>query len=200
MMLSAPTYVIGIDPGFSATGLVTLKLWPEAGLIHCHVLGRETIRTAASRGTGADRVPVLIARRVASLFLRLDTYLDGAMRNRNSPTVIVVEDPTDFKAIPFARRGTQGGTQKDAQRSPKSIATLGAAYGVVLSVATQYEAQTVTVPSNVWYPRGFGGGHKLKHAHAREHLRTRYPALGCCTDDETFAAGVACWWAWNLAT
>ncbi len=197
-MLTKPMTVVGIDPSFSGTGLVLLRLQPRGGLIECDVLNRTTVRVPPSTTVDGKTVPRLMQDRVGPLYRNVCEFLATAVQD--GAKQIVVEDPTDFKAIQYGRRSGTGKQTKDALRSPRSIATLGISYGIVLLAATQYTIPIplASVPSNIWYPRLYG--RKLKHEAARSYLRQRYPNVESCNDDETFAAGVACWWAWNFAS
>ena len=64
-------------------------------------------------------------------------------------------------------------------------------------MVTAWEGPVLASPSaQLWIPKTRSGRnlvHPMKHKAARAWLRERWPALQECTDDETFAAGVALW-------
>lgn len=131
------------------------------------VLERVTIRTAKRDD---ESLPL----RLSTISAKLAHFLQ---MNQSRYDHIVIEDPTDFHI--------HGGA---AFRKPQTIAKLGAAFGIVLATVWLYGENVETVPSRDWIPRS------MKHAEHRTALRRLYPDLVECTDDETFAAGVALYW------
>lgn len=94
-------------------------------------------------------------------------------------TIVVIEDPTDYN--PTAHGKVRNNT-----------ALVGAAFGVLMVEIARGFRVYHSIPSQSWIPHH--NGRPMKHAAARDLLRTIYPFLKGSTDDETFAGGVAMSW------
>lgn len=179
----SPVRVAAIDPGSVKAGLVVLQIQPpRPGFIvpdgdQVSILARHTARPRTGKGTD-------FAYRMSELLDLIERWTEDVRRNW-SPDLWCVEDPRDF-------------TQKQL-RGRGAAVTLGAGFGLAcaaFSVAAGRNGDTVTlVPAMDWYPKTRSGNrqHPMKHNAAREWLRTRWPALKVCTDDEVFASGMAIW-------
>lgn len=185
------TIILGVDPGLTATGLALIDItgdvvkhrpehWPVQ---HCpKLLARATIRTLRPRTN---------AIRLLDLCQRFRERVDGwygaeAPLILGRDIVVVMEDPTDYN--PTAHR-------RPERRSNTSL--VGAAFGALLvEIHKSFDCKLEMVPSQDWLPQTRTGNftHNMKHKQARETLKTIFPFLAECTDDKTFAGGVAMYW------
>lgn len=159
-------YLVGIDPSLTATGCVFLSVDEQVRGVG--LVSRKTIRTKAK--TPLHERLVLLRTGVEAF---VSEFVGYDFR-------VIIEDPTDFKI------------QWGVPRNPTSIAKVGAAFAASVlgaECATLDPDLIVTVPSCEWIPRG------TSHDVYRATLRRLYPDLTGCTDDETYAGGVALWWA-----
>lgn len=181
--------LIGIDPSLTATGFALI----DADGSSCHLLARRTLVAGLPTMQLADRLDVLAAGAALVLadFLEMSTdpykRIVGLSRDVEA---IVLEDPTDQVHI-----------GKDRQRSPTSIAKLGAAVGALMLVARRATEGTPAIfqaiPAGMWIPKE--RGHPVKHElHARQ-LRALVTFGRDAQDDELMAAGVAWYYARDRA-
>jgi hypothetical protein len=179
--------VAAIDPGSRKAGMVVLQIQaPPAGFLvpaagEVSILARHTARPRCPKNGD-------FALRMSELLDIIERWVDDARRHW-APTLWCVEDPRDI-------------TPGKQLRGRGAIVSLGAGFGIAcaaLMMGAHRTGDDVTlVPADAWYPKTRSGGnrnriHNMKHNAARAFLRERWPALQVCTDDETFAAGVALW-------
>lgn len=182
-------YLLGVDPSSTATGVVVLALHGAPAAQEAdHLPWRPGPADVAVRRRVTIRPPssaTALGPRCAHIYREL---VKISVWPEIAHTVsVVIEDPTDF-----GQREARAGSSQG-----KVGAAFGAAYLALDQVVVMY-AQPGTlvhaIGSQRWLPRARnrrGGIHPMKHEDARRWLRMRWPALEACTDDETFAAGVA---------
>lgn len=181
--------LLGVDPSTNATGVTLLEVdgRPEAG------------DAVWSPGPGAVAVVRRLTIRPLDGYRELERKL-SFLRSRLGdladwpelvgPCRFVLENPTDYPYMGRRDRNAGGAAGKVG-------AAFGVAYVTLAEIAADHAGRGSTfdvVPSQRWLPRQpgrRGGSHPMRHEAAREWLRRRWPALASCTDDETFAAGVA---------
>ena len=169
--------VAAIDPGSVKAGMVVLQIEPaEPGFIvpdpdQVSVLARRTVRKLRGEQSFAIRM--------YELQDAIERWAEGVCRDWR-PDLWCIEDPRDFTSKQLRGRGT--------------AVSLGAAFGVACAAFSMY-ANLTLVPAQEWIPKTRTRNlvHPMKHNAARDWLRNRWPALQACTDDETFASGVALW-------
>ena len=176
--------VAAIDPGSRKAGLVVLQIQaPPAGFVvpasgEVSILARYTARPRCPKDGD-------FAVRMAELLDIIEQWTAEARRNWE-PSMWCIEDPRDM-------------TPGKQLRGRGAIASLGAGFGVACvaytNAANRCGVDPILVPALGWYPKTRSGNriHAMKHDDARAFLRAQWPALSVCTDDETFAAGVALW-------
>lgn len=208
------THVVGIDPSIRKCGLVLLEINAEPGFFprpnqvsiaepsDTTILIRPPTKPDLATRLGYLYGELLQHLDEGRLYTGEDGYRDDGTPN-GSTVAIVVEDPRDFPGR-AQRSGTtpHGKTQKQeaVRTSVATHVTIGAAFGVCLAAAHARSVAwptcpVVTVPSQVWWPRG--SGRKLKHDAAIERLRHAWPALESLPEDCVAAAGVAMYWYCN---
>lgn len=181
--------LLGVDPGTTATGLVLIDTGepgpPPPVPSKCVLLARATLRPK-----GADRAGRLVD--LGTLFrVKLNVWAgaDALSPIGGNHPVMVIEDPTDYNPTAHGKRRS-------------NTALVGAAFGILLGNGYRIMidkgdlGELHAVPSQEWLPqtRSRNFVHPMKHKHARELLRRIFPFLADCTDDETFAGGVAMYW------
>lgn len=176
--------VMGVDPSLAGTGLAVLDIEavrlrgrPELAV---EVLAAQRVPTKASSSL-AFRVEQIAraVRHIGTDFARA-AWADG------SPFFVAVEDVTSFKSIPGMKR-----KQRD-------IAVGGVALGAALAAiaAMPLREPVALLPLDRWLPKRRGAAF-AKHERVRDYMRARWPALRSTSDDVTFAAGLALFFAWE---
>ncbi len=193
-MTSKPKILIAIDPGSQKTGVAVMR-----------IIAREGYLPNASEVTLLDVSGLIRTRRRDELPVRLydiATQLTAILTNCigfhfqvMDLVGIVVEDPRDFPNQ--IRRRTADGPDVKVSTSAGTHVTLGAAFGVCLTVAQQVASQhalgTVQMMgSQKWWPRN--GSKKLSHDDARDWIARSWPGLEGKGDDVVFAGGMGLQW------
>lgn len=164
--------VIGIDPSLTATGIVDLEVAKVAAVdVRVDINWSATIRTNP-RQSLVDRLGF-----IASEMMQL--LATAAIHH----TLTVIEDVTDFRSIPGKKR------------KQSVISLTGAAFGVAVACATQFTSP-VLYGTRDWIPQERKNKFP-EHKRMRSYIRERW-GLGDLTDDETFAAGLAIYGAWEV--
>lgn len=171
--------VVGLDPSLTATGIAGLMRDDRSAwrLVYRHHVG------APKPGDG-----VAFVDRLDALERDVREALIAALVGRAEPTLLVAEDPTDYRA---PRAG-----------GPSQRAKFGAGIGVVLltakRAAAEFGIRFETYGTQEWLPtqggkRGGGWRYKMPHKAVLQQTQRLVPGTVGATDDETMAAALAFW-------